>query len=208
MRRLLGVAVLAGLGFGAAGLSGCQSEVDRSRSAARSAAGSFMESLSTAPAQIDKTTEALVKATAGNTPDRAAVIKQFDKDVATLETHAASMARARDNAENRTQEYFRDWLKETRTIKSESERSAALSRYDAGQGNFAQAMDYIRVGARDFRSLMNEFNAAQAALKADPSEANAEKVRGGLGPIYDNAIMVKAYIARLEEQVTAALSKK
>ncbi len=203
--------VVATIVFAALGglvLPGCETSTERARSSARGAAGYFLESLEDAPAQIDATTAALTKATAGDVSDRKAAVKDFTRELNELETHALSVARARDNAENRTQEYFREWLKESRTIKSESERNDAIKRLDAGQANVSQALEYLRLGARDFRALNDEMLAAGKSLSADMSAANVEKVRQSLAPVYDNATMVKAYIARLEDQITSTLARK
>ena len=201
-------ALLTGLLLGAAALTGCQSEMESSRSSALNSAEYLQESLATAPAQIDAVTKQLTVVTAGDTVDRKKALAEFDREVRTLETHALSMARARDNAENRTQEYFRNWLKQTRKYKTAAERDAAIAKYDAGQANVSQALEYLRMGARNFRQLMDELNGAKTSLNADLGAANVAKVRTGLGPVYDHAIKVKAYIERLDEQINASLTSK
>lgn len=191
----------------AAAPGGCQTEKERAADSAVGGLEYFRDDLAKTPAQIDATVSALEAATGGAVPDRKAAISRYSKELRTLNGQAAGLARARDNAESHTQEFFRQWLKETRTYKSTAERDAAIKAYEGGKANQAQALEYIRLGARDFRALTDRLNSAESSLQADGSTASALSVGQSLGPIHDSAIKVKAYIERLDEQIAAALAR-
>ncbi len=196
---------LVGISVGSAGLVGCQSKLERDKSSALNAAEFFQQDLAKMPAQIDLVTKDLTAATAGAVTNRPALFAQYSKDLKVLNQQAQSLASARDNAVAHTQDYFREWLKSTRKFKTEAERNAAIAKYDAGAQNFDTSKEYLRLGASNFRALVDEFNNAETLLKADLSEANVDKVRASLGPVYGHALEVKGYVERLEDQINAAL---
>ncbi len=188
-------------------LAGCSTTAGYGKRAARSARD-FQEELQVMPGQIDAVMNDLNTLTAGTTTNRADVFKQYSKDLEKLEDHAKSVAHARDEAVKNSQKYFREWLQSSRSYKDPAKRDAALRALDAGQSQTNQALAYLNQGADDFRSLTDQLNEIKSTLARDMSPANVQKVGSNLGPVLDKADDVKQYIARLDEQIDAALAAR
>jgi hypothetical protein len=117
-----------------------------------------------------------------------------------------SLANTRDFAQENSQRYFREWLKESRKHKSAADRDAALAAFDTGKSQATAAQGYLDRGSREFRALIDQLNQTQTKLATDLSPATLQKMN--LAPIFDKAIATKANIARLSEEIDAALGLK
>ncbi len=188
-------------------LAGCSSTAGYGKRAARSARD-FQAELDVMPAQIDAVMNDLNTLTAGTTTNRAEVFKQYSKDLEKLEDHAKSVAHARDSAEKNSQKYFREWLQSSRSYKDSAKRDAALQSLDAGKAQTNQALAYLNQGANDFRSLTDQLNGIKSTLGKDMSPASVQRVGSNLGPVLDKGNNVKQDIARLDEQIDAALAAR
>jgi ABC-type transporter Mla subunit MlaD len=160
------------------------------------------------PGQIDAVMNNLNTLTAGTTTNRAEVFEEYSRNLTQLEHHAKSVAHARDDAEKNSQKYFREWLQSSRSYKDPAKRDAAIQSLEAGRSQTDQARAYLNQGAGDFRSLTDQLNGIRSTLGKDMSPATVQKVGSSLGPVLDKANNVKQYIARLDEQIDAALAAR
>ncbi len=186
--------------------TGCQSTKEIAGQKAAMSARDFQSALSLMPGQIDKVTSSLQSLQLMETTDKAGTFTTFTKELRTLESQAMSLANTRDFAQENSQRYFREWLKESRKHKKTADRDAALAAFDAGKSQATAAQGYLDRGSREFRALIDQLNQTQTKLATDLSPATLQKMN--LAPIFDKAIATKANIARLSEEIDAALGLK
>ena len=188
--------------------AGCSSQKEVAGTVASRSVRDFQKDLDAVPGQIDSVMSSLTKLTAGDTADRASALTSYSKDLKELTSQASRIASARDQAESDTQRYFREWLKESRSIKSSSERDAAYQALDAGKARTDIALGYLDNAATEYRALAEQFTQIQSMLTKDLSASSVQQVASQLGPVFDKASATKNYVARLSEQIDAALLGK
>lgn len=204
-RAMIVVAVIAGLSPLLAE-TGCKSSKEVASEVAKRDVRSFRASLQRIPGQIDTVMAKLNAVTAGDAKDRAGLLADYSRELQALSRDGAEVAAAKDEAERNVQRYFREWVKESRGIKTEADRKAAYAAIDSGKARTDVAMSYLSNGSRDFRALLDRLNSLQKSLAQDLSPASVRSVGDQYGAVNDLAIKVKGYIARLEEQIDATLA--
>lgn len=202
--RLIASSVIAGSLLAA--LPACKSSKEVASEVASRDVRSFQQSLDQIPGQIDRTMASLSQLTAGDVADRSKAFADFSKDLSTLKTHAMEVAAQKDEAERNVQRYFREWVKESRGMKSTQSRDAAYKAIESDSYRSETALGYMRNGSRDFRALIDKLNGFQNTLKSDLSPDAIRRVGEQFGVTNDEAIKVKGYIARLSEQIDSTLA--
>lgn len=187
-------------------LPACKSSKEVASEVATRDVRSFQQNLDQVPGQIDRTMATLSQLTSGNATNRQQLLTDFTNQLSTLKSHAYELGAQRDAAEKNVQRYFREWAKESRGISSTADRQNAYQAIDAGRARTDIAMDYMRNGARDFRSLTDKLSGFQKTLSTDMSPDAIRRVGDQFGVTNDDAIKVKGYIARLSEQIDATLT--
>lgn len=187
-------------------LPACKSSKEVASEVATRDVRSFQQSLDQIPGQIDSTMSTLNQLTAGNAANRQQLLTNFTNQLSTLKSHAYELSAQKDAAEKNVQRYFREWVKESRGISTTADRDAAYKAVDAGRARTDVALDYMRNGSRDFRSLTDKLSSFQKTLSTDMSPEAVRRVGDQFGITNDDAIKVKGYIARLSEQIDSTLT--
>ncbi|MCC6676779.1 MAG: hypothetical protein IT436_06510 [Phycisphaerales bacterium] len=203
---IVAASLLAGLSLFT--LPACKSSKEVASEVATRDVRSFQASLDQIPGQIDTVMAKLNSLTAGDVSNPSALFADYTRELRTLTEHGAQVAAAKDDAERNVQRYFREWVKQSRGIKTSADRDAAYKAIDAGRSRTDIAMGYLRDGSRDFRALLDKLNGFQSTLAKDLSPASLKSIGSQYGPTLDKAISVKGYIARLSEQIDASLLGK
>lgn len=200
---IVAMAIVTGLSLTT--FTACKSSKEVASEVAARDVRSFQAGLDKIPGQIDTVMAKLNSLTAGDATNRAELLAGYTRELRTLSQQGAQVAAAKDEAERNVQRYFREWVKESRGIKTDADRQAAYQAIDAGKTRTDTAMSYLSNGSRDFRALLDQLNGFQTTLTKDLGPASVKSVGDQSGLVSDLGIKVKGYIARLSEQIDSTL---
>ncbi len=207
--RSIQIGILA-LGLGLVG-AGCKSSTEVAKEKATSSAQTFQQMLGDMPPEIDRATAALTKLSDVRTTGAASTqtLADLNKSIEVLTHQAQRLTAASDDAVADSQRFFTTWLKESRTIKDETQRRAAIDQIKSREPQRALAKGYLDKASKDFRKLVDGLKDASAGVTKNPASATNGELAKKVGPIFDSATATKNQIARLEDQInTNLLSNK
>ncbi len=199
--------VLVAVVFGVGLLSGCKSKTEKAGDTMKDQAMSFRDSLDRMPAQIDEVQRRALAAGAGQNPNRADDIREFNKSVATLRDNARVVASEANAAEVDANKYFTAWAKQAQKTNA-ADRPAVRAEAKASREQVNTALGYLERARDKFNTLMGSLDKVQSGLAKDQSEAGIVALQPDVAKIVSQSMDARNYIDRLKETIDAALATK
>jgi hypothetical protein len=191
----------------AAALTGCQSQKEKSREEMLSQASTFREQLNKMPAQIDETTKRLVAATAGQNPNRADDLREFNRSLETLRKQAQYVGSEANKAEIDASKYFTAWAKEVKRTPT-ADRAATREAAALSRAQVDQARSYLDNARNDFLDLIAAYDNASKRLATDLSEQAVMAAQPDVQAAISKSLDVRNRIDRLDDVIDAAVASK
>lgn len=186
--------------------AGCASSTEKARTEARASAESFQQSLEKLPAKIDAANTKLVELMAANNTNRAQTFREFSDQLTYLRNAAKDLDAQADVAKADSQKFFREYTGSAMSGRDAAERKAAMDSLSTRQDAVKSAMSYLEAGRKDFNSLAGSFRDLQNDLRSNLGADAISKLSPRVESTIRQANDVKNYIARLDEQINAALN--
>jgi len=201
------LAAACGLAMGLT-TTGCKSSREVAGTVRERSVRDFQFQLDQMPARLDGMIKTMSELGSGTNPNRAATLAQFSQQLDALQGDARTLADASDQAKADSQRYFREWVRETRTIPEGAEKDAALAQLNKGSTRFDIANRYLQEGTRNFRELNGALENIRTKLTADLNSFTTPEFGRQFAAATDAATATRARIDRLDDLINSALTGK
>ena len=191
--------------FGAAP-TGCANNDSRGQEV-RASAVSLRKTLTTTPAQVDSTMNALFQATSGDNNDRLTRYRDFKTKFSALKEDGKYIGEHAKRARADSAKYFKEWAAEAVAANpsKQTEMSAVM---EGRQVNYDTALSYLDGGRDSYKALVADLTDIEKALDANLAVANSAEIEKKVNTAKLHAVDLKSYSAVLSDRIDASLAKK
>jgi hypothetical protein len=193
-------------GLALATFAGCASH-DQDRMDARESAASLRKTLSTTPAQVDSTVNALVQATSGDNTNRLERFRDFKTRFSALKENGRYIGDHAKRARADSAAYFKEWAAES-VAADPSKKAKMTPAIEGRMTNYTTALGYLDGGRDAYIALVAELGEIEKTLDADLSLANSAEVGKKVNTAKLHGVDLKSYIAVLSDRIDSALATK